>query len=824
MKYIVITLLSSLCVLNSVASQKNKTNAEILEGFKKLKVLGSVLYVAAHPDDENTRLITSLVKDQKLRTAYISLTRGDGGQNLIGSELDEYLGVIRTNELMEARKIDGGMQYFTRANDFGYSKTAEETFTFWNKDSILADVIRAIRTFKPDVIINRFDHRTSGKTHGHHTAAAILGLEAALHSNSPLFMRSALQNTELHIVQRVLFNTSWFFYGGRDKFDAMDKSHLYAIETGNYYPALGYSNNEIAAQSRSMHKSQGFGISTSRGSLLEYFERIDGVKDIHHKGPFDGLNFSWSRINGGGNVERQIDTLIKYYDFDHPWKSIPQLQKIERYILDLKSEHWTQIKLEEVRELILDCSGIFTECSTNKFLITTSSSLVLHAECIVRNPVAVQLQSIKINSCKKDTTLQLPMETNKGFTWTTEVSIPEDIQSTCPFWLLNGRPSDMYRIDHTDDYCRPLNERQLKAIFNVTINTIPYTVVKDIIYKNDDRVLGEVKQNMDVIPAVTIVPDDPLVLINSKATTVKIKILANSDQQEGIIKIPGTESISITPAKIPFKIEKAGEEMEFQFTINSTKHTNTLIELPVYINEKKAYTLETIKYPHISWLNILLPAQVKLIDANVSSTKKRVAYLNGAGDYIDEALIKMGYPVNVITARDLKTISIKQFDVIVFGIRALNTEKELRNCKQDLNRFMNEGGKVIMQYNTTSDMATEDFAPAPLKLSRDRITDEKAEVQILKPEHPIFNTPNKIQKNDFDHWVQERGLYFPNHYDSSYVELLSMHDPNEKNLTSGILVKSHGKGYFVYTPLAWFRQLKAGVPGSYRLFSNIISF
>ncbi len=824
MSYRILTIVFCLCVFNSLFSQKNKTSAEIFEGFKKLKVLGSVLYVAAHPDDENTRLITSLVKDQKLRTAYISLTRGDGGQNLIGPELDEYLGVIRTNELIEARKIDGGIQYFTRANDFGYSKTAEETFTFWNKDSILADVIRAIREFKPDVIINRFDHRTSGKTHGHHTASAILGLDAALHSNSPLFMPSALKNTDMHIVQRVLFNTSWFFYGGKEKFDAMDKSHLYSIESGNYYPASGYSNNEIAAQSRSMHKSQGFGISSSRGNLLEYFERVDGIKDSNHRGPFDGLNFSWSRINGGGNVDRQIDSLMLHYNFEQPWKSIPQLQKIEAYILDLKPEHWTKIKLEEVRELIFDCAGIYTESYTNKNLITANSRIKLISECIIRNPAIVELESISIATCKKDTSLNINLETNLGFIWTTELSIPENISTTCPFWLWNGRPSDMYRVDNVDDYCRPLNKRDLKIHFKIRINKIPYSIEKDIIFKNDDRVLGEVKQNLDVIPAITIVPDDPLVLINSKSTKHNIRVVANSDNQKGLLKIPGTETIRIHPEEIPFSIEKAGDVLEFEITIKSAAYSNKQIDLPIFINDQASYTLETIKYPHIPWLNVLLPAQLKLIDTDVLKLKKRVAYLNGAGDYIDEALVKMGYQVSQITSKDLKSINVSQFDVIVFGIRALNTEKELQNCKSDLERFMNEGGKVIIQYNTTSDLATDDFAPATLKLSRDRITDEKADVRILQADHPVFNVPNKISNLDFENWIQERGLYFPNNYDASYQELLSMHDPNEKDLNSGILVRKNGKGWFVYTSLAWFRQLKAGVPGSYKLFSNLISF
>ncbi len=795
-----------------------------MEGFKKLKVLGSVLYIAAHPDDENTRLITYLAKDQKFNTAYLSLTRGDGGQNLIGPELDEYLGVIRTNELLEARKIDGGIQYFTRANDFGYSKNAEETFSFWNKDSILLDVIRVIREFKPDVVITRFDHRTSGKTHGHHTASAILGLEAAQRANSPLFMKDALKGTDMHIVQRVFFNTSWFFYGGKEKFDAMDKSNLYSLDVGSYLPAYGYSTTEIAAQSRSMHKSQGFGINSSRGSMMEYFERIDGAKDSDHKSPFDGLNLSWSRINGGGNVDKLIDTLIQNYDYQKPWLSIPLLQKIEDYIQDLNTDYWKRVKLDEVRRLIYDCAGLFTECYTDRYLAFSNPYLTTNAECIARNPVDIYLVSISIPSAGKDTTYNLSLRPNQSYTWNTNFLLNFHLPFTCPFWLWNGRPKGMYLVDNMSDYTSPMSKRLFTAKFKFQINGKSYVIEKEIIYKNDDPVLGEVKQNVDITPLATVVPDDHLILSNSKKTKCKIKIIANYDLQYGFVSLKCPPNISASPDSIRFDFALVGQEKEMEFEITNHSFSDKLIEIPIQINSGPAYTLETLKYPHIPWQNIMLPAKIKMINSEILKTKKRVAYIEGAGDYIDEALEKMGFEVKTIHPSGLQSLSIKQFDVLVFGIRALNTKQELISCKEHLIRFMSEGGKVIFQYNTTADLITDDFAPAQLKISRDRVTDENAQVRILKPNHPLLNSPNKINAADFDHWVQERGLYFPNNYSTSYDEILGMNDPNEKELKSGILVKKEGKGWFVYSSLAWFRQLKAGVPGAYRLFANLICF
>lgn len=808
----------------SLSAQKTKTSAEIMEGFKKLKVLGSVLYIAAHPDDENTRLITYLAKDQKLNTAYLSLTRGDGGQNLIGPELDEYLGVIRTNELLEARKIDGGIQYFTRANDFGYSKNAEETFSFWNKDSILLDVIRVIREFKPDVVITRFDHRTSGKTHGHHTASAILGLEAAQRANSPLFMKDALKGTDMHIVQRVFFNTSWFFYGGKEKFDAMDKSNLYSLDVGSYLPAYGYSTTEIAALSRSMHKSQGFGINSSRGSMMEYFERIDGTKESDQKSPFDGLNFSWSRINGGGNVDKLIDSLIYQYDYQKPWLSIPLLQKIEDYIQDLNTDYWKRVKLDEVRSLIYDCAGLFTECYTDDYLALSHSYITTYAEFIARNPTEVFLESISIPSAGKDTSYTLDLKQNLSYVWKTNFEWNFHLPYTCPFWLWNGRPKGMYLVDNMSDYTSPMSKRLFTAKFKLQINGKSYVIEKEIIYKNDDPVLGEVKQNVDITPFATVVPDDHLILSNSKKTKCKIKIIANYDLQFGFVSLKCPPNISASPDSIRFDFAFVGQEKEMEFVITDHSNSNKLIEIPININQEQAYTLETLKYPHIPWQKVMLPAKIKLINSEILKTNKRIAYIEGAGDYTDEALVKMGFDVKVIQPSELQNLSIKQFDVMVFGIRALNTKQELISCKALLERFMNQGGKVIFQYNTTAELITDDFAPAQLKISRERVTDENAQVRILKPNHPVLNSPNKIIAADFDHWVQERGLYFPGDYSTSYDEILGMNDPNEKELKSGILVKKEGKGWFVYSSLAWFRQLKAGVPGAYRLFSNLICF
>ncbi len=822
MKY----LLSILCCIFLVPFKslaQSLPAAEILENIKKLNVLGSVMYIAAHPDDENTRLISFLSKDQKFRTAYVSLTRGDGGQNLIGQELDEYLGVIRTNELLEARKIDGGIQYFTRANDFGFSKNAEETFSIWNKDSLVFDLVRIIREFQPDVIINRFDHRTSGKTHGHHTASAILSEEAFKLSGSALYRREELTNLEPIIIPRLFFNTSYFFYGSKEKFDAADKSGLYSLNVGSYYPASGLSNGEISAQSRSMHKSQGFGINSSRGSQMEYFERIDKSKDSDHVSPFDGLDLSWTRINGGGNISKIINQVIQEYNINNPSSSILLLQKAEKYIEELSPGHWRDIKLKEIREIILQCAGVFAEATTDQLTVANLNSMKLNVEFIARNYTNIILQSIKIQPINVDTLIDTKLALNVPFFWKKEVQL-QNLNLTSPFWLLHGRNKSTYTVDSTFNFSDPVTARQLKVDFSIKLNDRQYTITKEIIYKNDDPVLGEIKQPLNVLPNLTIDHYDPNTLIlDKKGSIVKFVVRSWAVGTKGILKLNLPPNFKCNPKEIYLSLNK-NEKKEVEFLIVPDALNNKTKILPVEFNGSNCWMHTEIKYSHIPWQNVLTPAIVRLVALDLKITPKSVAYITGAGDETDEMLRKIGYKVTEIHPADLGNLNVDQTPVLIFGIRAWNTREDLPQYKKELLNFVVNGGKVIFQYNTTAELLLGDALGSDFKISRDRITNESSPVKFLDPNHPILNFPNKITLDDFNDWVQERGLYFPSEYGKDWKELIAMNDPNENELKSGVLVKSMGKGSIIYSPISWFRQLPAGVPGAYRLFVNLISF
>ncbi|MCC6815844.1 MAG: PIG-L family deacetylase [Saprospiraceae bacterium] len=819
-----ILLLFLLCIYNlSVLNAQYKSSSEILEDIKKLNVLGSVLYVAAHPDDENTRLISYLTKDKKYRTAYVSLTRGDGGQNLIGPQLDEFLGVIRTNELIEARRIDGGIQFFTRANDFGYSKNAEETFTIWNKDSLLLDLVRIIREFQPDVIINRFDHRSSGRTHGHHTASAILAEEAFREASHSLYRVSEMKDLEPVIVPRLFFNTSIWHYGSREKFEAADKSNMYSMDLGTYYPSLGMSNGEISAQSRSMHKSQGFGMNSVRGSQIEYFERIGAKKEADQNSPFDGLNLSWTRVNGGGNIENVILQVLKEYDINNPSASIPLLQKAEKYIFDLAPGHWRDIKLEEIKKVIFNCSGIYAEATTDKQIVSNGMRIKINTEFICRTNVKCELQKIIFLPSMQDTVFDKLLPENSANLWSSEIDL-FDLNNTSAFWLKHGRGKSLYSVDDKKLRSKPLSDKELITKFYFKLNGVDYSLPINISYKNDDPVHGEVNQPLDVLPSIIVEPFDHSLLINNnKGNAVRIQLRSRVSNQSGVLKLKLPQGIIAIPDSISFKLDQANELKEFEFKLTTLQLNNKVYEVPILLNDQQAFVHTTIKYPHISWQNVLTPASVLVSALDIKTKPENIGYINGAGDYIDDALRKLNYNVIQLNPNQINSLSPSKIPVVIFGIRAWNTNDDLPQFQSQLLEYVARGGRLIFQYNTTSELKLGKFLGDSFKITRERITDEASPVRILNTEHSLLNKPNKITIQDFKDWIQERGLYYPNNYSSDWEELLAMNDPNEKELKSAILFKNLGKGTIIYSPLSWFRQLPAGVPGAYRLFVNLIT-
>ena len=801
-------------------------SAEIYSKIEKLHFLGSVLYVAAHPDDENTRLISFMANTQKARTGYLSLTRGDGGQNLIGPELQELLGVIRTQELIEARKVDGGEQFFSRANDFGYSKIPNETLKIWNKDQVLEDMVYIIRKFQPDVIITRFDYRTPGTTHGHHTSSALLSKEAFSITNDKNKYPNQLNLVKIWQPKRLYFNTSWWFYGSKEKFNAADKSNLVNLSTGTYYQSLGISNQEIAALSRSRHQSQGFGATGERGDDMEYLEFIQGDKPNDKNNLFEGIDTSWNRVENGNAIGQLISSIINKYDFKNPSASIPDLVKAYQMIQNLKDEHWKTIKTEEIKEIIASCAGLYLESVAEQQSSIPDIDLNLTLEAINRSAINMILESVKILPEGKIFNQNLDLKNNVNQSIALKIHLPKTLEYTAPYWLKNQGSVGMYRVDDQKNIGKPDIIRELKTIFNVNINGINIPFERNIIYKYNDPVKGEVYRPFDVEPVVTTSFVDKVKIFNNNSKqSVSVKVHSGTAKINGNLKLLVPKNWIVTPESLPFSIPLKNESQTFTFEVTPPKSSSEIEVKAVATINKTDYDQEKtlIKYEHISNQLVLKPSVSKFIKLDIKTGNEKIAYIMGAGDEIPVSLQQMGYDVTVVKPENITTEYLQNFDVFIMGIRAYNTVTELEFKQSILLDLVQKGKTMIVQYNTTGKLVTDKVAPFALRISRDRVTEENAQVRFLAPNHSVLNYPNKITSKDFENWIQEQGLYYPDQWDPAFTPILSSNDENETPKNGALLVAPYGKGYYIYTGLSFFRELPLGVSGAYRLFANLIS-
>lgn len=819
---------SLLLVSFTIYSQQpiKPTAVELYNQIQKLNFLGSVLYIAAHPDDENTRLIAYLSNDVKARTGYLSLTRGDGGQNLIGPELREQLGVIRTQELIEARKIDGGEQFFSRANDFGFSKNPDETLQIWDKDQVLSDMIWTIRNFQPDVIINRFDHRSPGTTHGHHTASAMLSFEAFDKVNDPTIYPNQLQYTTTWQPKRLFFNTSWWFYGSKEKFEAADKSSQSKLQIGTYYQSMGKSNQEIAALSRSRHQSQGFGSTGTRGEDEEFLEFLKGDTPKNKNNLFDGIDTTWNRVKGGKAIGDLLANVDKNFNFKNPAASIPELVKAYQLIQNLEDKHWRDIKSEEIKKIIYGCAGLYLEATTDVQDATPGSTIKVKIEATNRSEIKMNLNSITTVPSSMNIQSVTPLENNKPTTKTIELQLPTDEEFTNAYWLNENGTVGMYTVNDQINIGKPDVIRNVKVTFSVEINGVTIPFERNIVYKYNDDVKGEVYQPLDIVPAVTSSFAEKVYIFNSdREKTIAVKVKAGKDNSNGNVKLQVAKGWQVKPEQIPFAIDKKGQEIIAVFTILPSKEASEIDIQSIVTVDGQTFDKNKIdiNYPHIFKQMVLKPAEAKGIRLKIKTKNEKIAYIMGAGDEIPKSLTQMGYTVEILKPEEISTERLAAFDVVMTGIRAYNVVDKLAFKQKILFDFVKNGKTMIVQYNTAGDFVTNDIAPFPLKISRDRVTEENAEVRFLAPNHPVLNYPNKITSEDFKGWKQEQGLYYPNEWDKAFTPILSANDKGETPKNGALLVAKYGKGNYVYTGLSFFRELPEGVSGAFRVLANIIA-
>ncbi|TNE56543.1 MAG: LmbE family protein [Bacteroidetes bacterium] len=805
--------------------------AELHQAIKKLNVLGSVLYVAAHPDDENQRLISYCANEKLYNVTYLSLTRGDGGQNLIGPELRELLGVLRTEELLMARSVDGGKQRFSRANDFGYSKTPKETLEIWNKDEVLADVIWTIRHTRPDVIINRFYHDDAYRTHGHHTSSAMLSVEAF-----DLAGKTDVYPEQLKFVSpwqplRQFYNTSWWFYGGQEAFEKIDKSHLFSLDAGVYLPLKGKSNTEVAAEARSMHRCQSFGAMGSRGETLEWFEFIKGDRPKTND-PFDGINTTWTRVEGGAPIGTILARVEQQFKPDNPGASVPDLLQAMQLIKTLPDGYWKRVKLAEIKEVIRGCLGLYLEATASSTIATPGDPVKLRLECIYRAQVPgngpVTLTGLSVLPGIFDTIPAQNLTCNIIWELEKTVQLPENMTFTAPYWLLQPSTEGMYTVENQEQRGQPETPRDFRVRWSLNVNGTPLELESTVAYKERQADKGEVWYPFDILPPVSVELTESFYLATGKSVPVTVRARANRDNVKGQLKLlsPAGWPNSYAEDNPPvFELKNKGDVVEYTFDLQPSTGPEVVTLGAGFEIDGALYTSKqiTIDYEHIPKQYVLLPAHAQAARVDLKVSSKNVGYYMGAGDEGPAALRLMGCNVTMLEDADLTVDNLRQYDAVVLGVRAYNTKDVLHQRQQVLFEYVKGGGTLVNQYNTSYNLNVDNVGPYPLKLGRGRVTDQAAEIRFLKPGHPALNTPNQLTSKDFENWVQERGLYFPSEWDEHYTPLLSCNDPGEEALDGSLLVAPYGNGYFVYTGLSFFRQFPAGVPGAYRLFANLIS-
>jgi len=802
----------------------------IRQSLEKLNKLGSVMMIAAHPDDENTALLAYFSRGLHMRTAYLSLTRGEGGQNLIGSEQGDELGIIRTQELLAARRIDGAEQFFTRAIDFGFSKTAAETFTKWPRDQVLGDVVWNIRRFRPDVIVLRFSG-TPRDGHGHHQASAILGKEAFSAAADPSRFPEQLKWVEPWQAKRLMWNT-FAFTAEQEKEEAAIKDKL-GIDLGEYSPELGYSYGEIAGMSRSLHRSQGMGAAERKGSTKNYLVTIAG--DRATKDVFEGIDTSWSRVPGGADVAPLLEKARDTYSGLHAETLLPLLVEARAKIAAI-NEPLAMRKLHELDEAIGLVSGLWTDAAADKYAATPGTSIKISFTALDRVPTQATLAGVKVTGIEGTPQLDVAPATlvyNQPSLYSLTVPVPQTQPYSQPYWLVEPKDGAMYRVADPRMIGIPENPPVLEAHFRVKIGGTEIELTRPVEHRYIDRVYGEKLRPLAIVPPVGVkLPEQALIFASAAPRRVDVIVKANIAKASGDVKLDVPANWHIEPAARHFDLAAVDEQTTASFTITPpAADALNDVRIVATVGERNiSSSTEVIEYPHIPVQTLFPPSDAKLVRASIRTLSKNIGYIAGAGDEVPAALRQIGCEVTLHSADDLVRSDLSRYDAIVTGVRAFNTRPDLRANYQRLFDYVQNGGDVVVQYNVLeggpfggNPALLEHVGPYPIKVSRDRVTVEEAPVTFPNPQNPVLHSPNEITMHDFDGWVQERGLYFANEWDPKYQSVLESHDPGDQPMPGGMLYAKVGKGVYIFSAYSWFRELPAGVPGAFRIFANMLS-
>ncbi len=844
--------------------------------LRGVTVSGRVLMVAAHPDDEDTNLLAQLERGHQVHAAYLSLTRGDGGQNLIGAELGEALGAIRTEELLAARRVDGAQQFFSRAYDFGFSKNADETFTQWNREALTGDVVRVIRAFRPQVIVAVWSG-TPTDGHGHHQASGILardGFDAAMDT-----VRFPVATHGRPWQPLKFYRGAW----------ARNRPFTLAMEVGAYDAVLGRSPAEIAGESRSQHRSQGFGVLQRRGAVQTRLTReVTRVNEStpaeQEKSLFDGVDTSFARLTriaegraaAMSGIAALVDSVQRVLDLRRPSEVAPALARVVAMaegaranvkrcgivpntsypsivgppaicgLEDVEIETAVDRLLDRAKRAMLQASGVLIEATANSEIVAFGEPLMVKVSVYNRGTQVVRLHGIEMSGTRPRD-LTAPIELAAGRDTVLEYPVLALVDHR-PYWV-GTREKAMFRdaVSPADGIARVSS--------GVTVEQVPRVSVADdvrrlsavsarveiagvttevdagtIVYRFADPVLGEQNRPAAGVPPITIALDRTLEYVRADVPLDRrIRITVRSYQT-----LPRTLRFrTLIPAGVrgrglPDSLVLApGATQELYLTLTGRlaagKH-----DFGVGVESEGTVFVEgftTIEYPHIRPLRLYRQSSAYLLAVPVNVPRGlRVAYILGVSDAISPVLTQLQIPTTVLTADQLPFVNLADYSTVVIGPRAYETSADLRAANPRLFEWVRGGGTLVVQYGQF-EMQLPGMMPQPIAFSRPaaRVTMENAEVRVLDATSRLLRWPNRIGATDWAEWVQERALYMPSVIDPAYRTPLALNDPDEPEQRGAILELPMGKGRYIYTSLSLFRQIPGGVPGGSRLLVNLMS-
>ena len=814
---VICTLFIPVFAMGQNPQQQN--NLAIEQSFKQLQTGISVLYIAAHPDDENTQLLSYLSQVKHFRTGYLSLTRGDGGQNLIGAEQGIALGILRTHELLEARKIDGAEQFFSSAYDFGYSKSAEETFRQWDKNKLLADVVYVIRKFKPDVIVTRFDKDGSGG-HGQHTASAILAYEAfTLAADSTQFPEQ-LSQVKIHQCKSIYNNSIANWLPSKTNLNA-----LFSLEIGNYIPELGMNTGEIAAASRSKHLCQGFGTEKIRGEHTEYFKAIDGDTGTFKTNPFTAIDPLFNKIDPSKTLYKLLENAYQHWHSGELNMASKNLFET-RNLLFRKGVQADDYPIQKIENLITQINGIYIESVyKNSVLPASGDSIALDFEINSRLSNSFVLSEIKYGNLTQRINPNQLLATNKTYAYHVPYMV-NDIAYNNLFWMNQGIDKNRFTIKQNEVGETLAMTESIPTQWKLFYGADSLLIQQKIVQKEILPQQGEHYRALVVQPALVLsIPKKLTIARIGKKEIVEIGIEAHQNLNNIELKIQLPQGWKLLNTLEKIQLNKS-EYKTVSLALMAQKNAMAgNLEVKAICNAE-TYQLqqENISYPHIGKQVYFQAASAKLYATDKLKQHKRILYINGAKEQVPSILKALGYQVDQFEAAQFAKIDLNKYDVLIFGIRSFNIMPQLLEQRAKYLSFVQNGGNVIVCYQTNTFNKQEDrlIGPYPFTVSKERTTDENAKVEFTQGSHNVLKKPYPITDSNFNHWVQERGIYYASNFDSAYQSLFQIADFNESPQNGALLTCKYGKGNFTYTGLSFFRQFPAAVKGAIELFVNLI--